>query len=127
MNSNEIPQLIASYIEAYNSKNIDGMVQLFNDDIEFRNISNGEVTVETKGIQAFRELAEQSAGVLASRCQTILACQQDGGEVQVEIDYVGILAIDLPDGPKAGDKIQLLGKSIFQISNGKISVIEDHS
>lgn len=30
-------------------------------DIIFRNISNGEITTETRGIQAFRKLAEQSS------------------------------------------------------------------
>ncbi|WP_367584473.1 hypothetical protein [Paenibacillus sp. FJAT-26967] len=43
------------------------------------------------------------------------------------IDYEGILAVDLPNGLKTGDNIQLKGKSVFRIEEGKISLIEDYS
>jgi hypothetical protein len=33
----------------------------------------------------------------------------------------------LPNGLNSGDKIQLKGKSIFGLNEGKISLIEDYS
>ena len=60
MDSNEIKSLIQSYLNAYNSFDVDGMLLHLYKDIEFRNILNGVIDVETKGIDQFRELAEQS-------------------------------------------------------------------
>jgi len=37
------------------------------------------------------------------------------------------LAVDLPNGLKIGDTLQLKGKSVFGINEGKISLIEDYS
>lgn len=127
MDREESNKIIQDYINAYNSFDVEGMVNLLNKEIKFRNISNGEVNTETQGIQKFRELAEESTKIFLSRRQTILDCHYVDDRVEVEIDYEGILAIDLPNGLKAGDKIQLQGKSIFKIEKGKLSLIEDHS
>lgn len=123
----EINNIIQEYISAYNSFDVEGTVNLLNKDIEFRNISNGDINTETKGTQEFRDLAVKSAEIFSSRCQTIIDCEFYDDRVEVEIDYEGILAMDLPNDLKAGDKIRLKGKSIFKIKEGKISVIEDYS
>lgn len=127
MGSKEIRNIIENYLEAYNSFEIERIVELLHKDIIFRNISNGETTTETRGIQAFRELAEQSATMFSSRRQTITDYSDKKEKVEVGIDYEGILAVDLPNGLKSGDKLQLKGKSIFEIKEGKFSLIEDYS
>ncbi|MGN7761520.1 hypothetical protein [Paenibacillus sp. 22594] len=59
------------------------------------NISSGETTTETRGIQAFRELAEQSAAMFSSRRQTITGYSIINDKVEVGIDYEGVLAVDI--------------------------------
>lgn len=44
-----------------------------------------------------------------------------------EIDYEGVLKVDLPDGLKAGEKIKLKGKSVFQFRDGLIYTLTDYS
>jgi len=127
MVSKEIRDIIENYLEAYNSFEIEGMVNLLHKDIIFRNISNGETTTETRGIQAFRELAQQSSTMFSSRRQIITEYSVINDKVEVGIDYEGILAVDFPNGLKIGDKLQLNGKSKFEIKEGKISLIEDYS
>ncbi|OPH60055.1 hypothetical protein BC351_19105 [Paenibacillus ferrarius] len=127
MVSKEIRDIIENYLEAYNSFEIEGMVNLLHKDIIFRNISYGETTTETRGIQAFRELAEQSSTMFSSRRQIITEYSVIDDKVEVGIDYEGILAVDLPNGLKIGEKLQLNGKSKFEIEEGKISLIEDYS
>ncbi len=119
--------IIEKYVESYNSFDIEGMVNLLHEDIVFRNISNGTTTTETRGIQAFRELAEQSSTMFASRRQTITGYRVIDNAVEVEIDYEAILAVDFPNGLKAGDKLELSGKSKFEMKDGKIALIEDNS
>lgn len=123
----ETRDVIDIYIEAYNAFEIAKMVELLHKDIIFRNISNGETTTETRGIQAFKELAEQSSTMFSSRRQTITDYRIVEDKVEVGIDYEGILAVDFPNGLKSGDKLQLKGKSTFGMKEGKISLIEDYS
>ncbi|MED3553111.1 nuclear transport factor 2 family protein [Cytobacillus praedii] len=127
MNSDETKQIIDYYVEAYNSFDVEGIVKLLHKEIMFRNFSNGEVDTETKGIQEFKELAENSSKIFANRRQTIVSYSAIDNNVEVQIQYEGILAVDLPNGLKAGDKLQLKGKSVFQIKDGKILLIEDYS
>ncbi|HAS8484195.1 TPA: nuclear transport factor 2 family protein, partial [Vibrio vulnificus] len=45
----------------------------------------------------------------------------------VNIDYTGTLAIDLPNGLKSGQVLELKGQTYFEFQNGKISHIKDVS
>lgn len=42
----------------------------------------------------------------------------------VKIDYNGTLAVDVPDGPKKGDKEELMSHSVFQFKEEKIISIK---
>ncbi|WP_433922931.1 nuclear transport factor 2 family protein [Paenibacillus taichungensis] len=127
MENSNLKDLIEKYLSAYNTFNIDGMIGVLNENIHFRNISKGEVNSETKGIQEFRTLAEQSIKVFSQRRQVIKNIIFAGDKAEVDIDYEGILSRDLPNGMKAGETLKLQGKSIFQMKDKKIILIEDHS
>jgi thymidylate synthase ThyX len=119
--------IIEDYIMAYNSLDIESMVKLLHKEILFRNFSNGKMNTETRGIQEFRELAEKSSKIFSSRCQTVINYSAIDHKVEVQIEYEAILAVDMPNGLKRGDKIQLKGKSVFGFNEGRISLIEDYS
>ena len=119
-------EIIDNYIEAYNSLDVPGMLKLLHKDIRFRNFSSGVVDMETNGTREFRVLAEKSTKIFSSRQQTIIEYSAIDDKIEVIIDYEGILAIDLPNGLKTGDKIQLKGKSVFRMKEEKISRIEDY-
>ncbi|WP_248928493.1 nuclear transport factor 2 family protein [Paenibacillus hamazuiensis] len=123
----ENKEIIKKYIDAYNSFDIESMIDLLYKDVVFRNFSNGEMNAETVGIQEFRELAEKSAKIFSSRCQTVTDIGIADEKTEVQIEYEAILAVDLPNGLKVGETIQLKGKSVFGILEGKISLIEDYS
>ncbi|WP_018759327.1 nuclear transport factor 2 family protein [Paenibacillus terrigena] len=127
MTSKENRELIEHYIEAYNAFDVAGMVQLLHQDIVFRNFANGELNTETRGVEEFKMLAEQSSQIFSSRRQSIASYSAADNQIEVKIDYEGILAVDLPNGLKAGDKLQLEGKSVFEMTDGKLSLIEDYS
>jgi len=122
-----LQDLIEQYLNAYNTFNIDGMIYYLHENIHFRNISNGEVNAETKGIEEFRALAEQSARIFSQRCQVMKNINLSGDTAEVYIDYEGILFIDLPNGMKAGDTLKLQGRSIYQMKDEKLILIEDYS
>lgn len=127
MISKETKEIIDNYVEAYNSFDVVGIVKLLHKDILFRNFSNGEINTETRGVQDFRELAEKSSKIFSSRRLAIIDYSAVDDKVEAQIDYEGILAVDLPNGLKNGDSMQLKGKSVFRIEEGKIALIEDYS
>lgn len=120
-------EIIKSYIEAYNCFDTEGMAKLLHEEVIFRNFTNGEMNTETKGIKEFRQLAVQSASLFSSRRQTVTSTRAIDSKVEVEIEYEAVIAHDLPNGLKSGDKLQLKGKSLFEIREGKLSLIEDYS
>jgi hypothetical protein len=127
MISEKSKEIIENYIMSYNSFDIESMVKLLHKEIVFRDFTNGEMNTETRGIQKFRELAEKSSKIFSSRRQTVIDYTAIDDKAEVQIEYEAILAVDLPNGLKSGDKIQLKGKSIFGLNEGKISLIEDYS
>ncbi|KID57297.1 hypothetical protein JF50_08725 [Pseudoalteromonas luteoviolacea] len=119
--------LINQYIERYNAFNIEGMLSLFDDSIVFENESNGEVNVRAEGKQEFEDLANESAKLFSQRKQTVTHCIVNDTMAQIGIDYLGVLAVDLPNGLKEGDELKVQGKSYFEFKNDKISYIKDVS
>lgn len=127
MSEDEQHRLIERFIAAYNAFDVDGMVALVHPECRFQNVSGGVVTVEIAGVGAFRALAEQSAALFVSRCQTVTGSTTDGPTTAVTIAYEGVLAADLPSGMKAGDSLRLDGRSVFEFRDGAIYRLSDCS
>ncbi|MFM9951158.1 MAG: nuclear transport factor 2 family protein [Saprospiraceae bacterium] len=120
--------IVESYIQAYNAFDVEGMLLNLHDEVVFRNISNGEVTLETRGKTAFAQQAQLAVGYFLERKQTITNIQfPEEDAVDVAIDYSGVLAIDFPNGMKRGDRISLKGRSCFRLRDDHIIEIEDVS
>jgi ketosteroid isomerase-like protein len=119
--------LIERFVRAYNSFDVDGMMALMHPECSFQNISGGEVTASAKGLRQFRELAETAKTLFSIRSQTITAYKFEPESVTVDIDYEGVLRVDLPNGPRAGQTLTLKGKSIFRFRDGLIYQLIDQS
>ena len=122
-----VPTIVARYIDAYNRMNVQAMLDCLSGDVRFINRSNGEMTNETHGIEAFRALAEQGVQLFAEREQTILDCIAIDDRAAVRIGYRAKVKTDLPNGWKAGQEVKMTGTSFFMISEGKISEVIDAS
>ncbi|MBC8110063.1 MAG: nuclear transport factor 2 family protein [Verrucomicrobia bacterium] len=120
-------RLIENYINAYNQFDVDGMVENLHENIVFKNVTNNEITLETKGIEAFETQATTALQFFTHREQIITHFIFAESQVEVAIDYTGVLALDLPDGLKSGETLHLQGKSIFTFQDEKIISIEDIS
>ena len=119
--------LIESYVSSYNSFDIAGLLAVLDDNIVFENEANGEINMRSEGKPAFEKLASESAKSFSTRQQTITDLVISDESAQVSIDYKGTLATDLPSGLKAGQTIELKGKTQFEFNLGKISYIKDVS
>lgn len=120
-------QLVQDYIEAYNRFDVDGMLRYLHEDVVFRNVSNGEVNLTLTGKEAFRQQAQQALQYFSQREQRVTDWQVADNRVEVLLDYTAVAAIDFPNSLKAGDTLQLQGKSVFQFADGLIVSIDDIS
>ncbi|TGD81923.1 nuclear transport factor 2 family protein [Hymenobacter wooponensis] len=120
-------QLVQDYIEAYNHFDVDGMLRHLHEEVVFRNITNGEVDLTLTGKANFRQQAQQALQYFSQREQRVTDWQAAYNRIEVLLDYTAVAAIDFPNGLKAGDTLQLQGKSVFQFADGLIVSIDDIS
>jgi len=120
-------QLIQSYLEAYNAKNVTAMLAMLDDHVVFENISNTAGTISIVGKQAFEQLAMQTLPFFSERRQLIRFAVMEAESAAIEISYRAIVAQDLPNGLKAGEELQLRGVSVFEMRHGKFTRISDYS
>ncbi|RIJ33501.1 nuclear transport factor 2 family protein [Pontibacter oryzae] len=126
-NNAQKKEIIESYVKAYNAFDVAGMSKHMHPDIVFENISNGITSIRIMGISAFKQQAEAAAHYFLERQQQIKSIAFKSDEAEAEIAYKGIVAMDLPNGMKAGDKLTLAGKSIFYFEGDKITRLQDIS
>ncbi|MFC7517594.1 nuclear transport factor 2 family protein [Herbaspirillum sp. GCM10030257] len=127
MQPNEKAQVIQKYIAAYNAFDVDSMLELLSPRVRFENWSGAHLTTETSGIEEFRQLAEQAKTMFSEREQRITAIKHNPDSVIVSIAYRGQLAVDIPEGPRAGTVLDLDGESEFSFDGPLISKINDRS
>ncbi|GAB2772189.1 hypothetical protein GCM10027275_13810 [Rhabdobacter roseus] len=119
--------IIEKYLQAYNGFDVPGMVENLHEEVVFENSTNGVIDLTTIGIDAFRQQAEAAQGYFTQREQKATFWQFEENVVTVQIEYAGVLAVELPNGLKPGDTLRLEGKSIFEFQDGRIIKIQDVS
>ncbi|MEM1363242.1 MAG: nuclear transport factor 2 family protein [Pseudomonadota bacterium] len=122
-----LPKPIVAYLKAYNAKDVPAMVDCLSDDALFRNISEGAVTAETHGKQAFEALAEQGAAAFSERRQDVTNAITVADTTLMEVDFTATVAMDLPNGWKAGQTLRFSGRSAVILKNDKIISLIDEA
>ena len=120
-------KIIANYIDGYNQFDINKMVTDLDENIIFKNLQNGETNMTLSGLTEFKLQAERAKSYFTTRKQTIKSFKYSDTEIEIEIDYYTILGMDLPNGLKSGQELNLKGKSIFKFSGHKIVELTDIS
>lgn len=120
-------EIIEGYIEAYNSFDVEAMLQFAHPAVVFKNVEGGEVNATVTGIHEFRKLSERVKSFYSTRCEQITGLESVGDVTTVDISFEGVLAVDLPNGMRAGDVHKLRGRSVYEFSDGKICKITDYS
>ena len=106
---------------------IPGMVDTLTDDVQFKNVDKGEVTVETRSRDELAELARFWVSAFRSRRQTVTHSITVLNRTMVTIDYEAVLAADLPNGWKAGQELSFPGATYFELRDGRIARIVDQT
>lgn len=120
-------KIIENYVKGYNEFDITRMIRDFSDDVIFENVQNGQISMKLDGIHEFINQAQTAKQFFSQRKQTILSFKHKSEKTEVEINYFGILAKDIPNGLKKGHEIKLEGTSIFEFKGKNIIKLTDIS
>lgn len=127
MKEKSMKRIIDQYIRSYNEFDANGMIRYLHRDMVFKNIANGEVTLELNSRIAFKVQIEQAFSLFKKREMKILEQKFGNDTVENKVDFKGVLAVDVSDELKKYDLIKLQNKSVFRFKDGKIISIEDIS
>ncbi len=120
--------MIENYVNAYNRFDINGMLADLHEEVVFQNFSGDEVSLKTESKAAFRTQAEVALNYFSERQQSITSWQWlSPSVVQIDLVYRAVLAIDFPNGMKAGETLELTGRSKFTFQEQQIIGIADYS
>lgn len=119
--------LIKTYIEGYNSFDVDKMLSVLNRNIVFENYTNNSLTLKLDGINQFKEQAEKVLLFFSERKQEIEEIITKEEYYEVHLKYTATLQVDLSEELKKGNQLNLKGKSIFFFQDDTITKIEDYS
>jgi len=79
--------LIETYLTAYNSFDIEGLLATLTEDVHFEHHADGELSVATDGKADFEKLARVGAALFASRHQLVTKLH--------EVDNVNMVVADI--------------------------------
>lgn len=122
-----LPEVIRSYIEAYNRKDVPGMLACLTDDVVFRNYANGRLTVETTGRRAFEDLALRGAAAFETRHQSLVRTISVEDTTLAEVEFVATVSAQPPAGLRAGQRVAVSGTSMFRLEAGRIRTLVDQT
>ena len=122
-----LDDVIARYIQSYNARDIDGMLDCVTDDVVFENISNAGGSMRLDGKDMMRQVADLSGNAFSYRRQRLINVVTGAGKAAAEIEFEGKAAVDLPNGVKAGETIKVRGASFFEFRGQLMSRIADYS
>lgn len=119
--------IIEEYVKAYNNFDVIGMTKNLAKDVIFESVSDGKVDLRIEGLDAFIQQAEKAKDYFTERTQTIESWEFNDAQVTIQIAYKAILAIDFPNGLKAGETLEMKGTSVFELEQGVIKSFTDKS
>lgn len=122
-----LDDVIARYIQSYNARDIDGMLDCVTDDVVFENISNAGGSMRLDGKDMMRQVAELSGNAFSYRRQRLINLVSGAGKAAAEIEFEGKAAVDLPNGVKAGETVKVRGASFFEFRGDLLCRIADYS
>lgn len=119
--------IIETYIDCYNRRDIEGMVNCVTRDVIFENISNTGQSMRFDGRDRMKEVANLSGNAFTYRHQKVVSMIVGDNMAAAEIEFEGKAAVDLPNGTKAGETVTIRGASFFEFRDGLLCRIADYS
>lgn len=121
----EIKTLVREYVEAYNRGDLPRMLKVLHPEFVFSCSIAGSKVLELNGVDDFETVARLSMESIHDRHQECRSFAVDGDTATASILLRGVLAEDLPNGLKAGQRVSSVGIANFSFRDGAIAYIKE--
>ncbi|MDZ4759990.1 MAG: nuclear transport factor 2 family protein [Alphaproteobacteria bacterium] len=123
----DIADLVARYVERYNSNDVEGMLDCCNDDVVFETISNPGGSIRLNGKDEMREVLEATTRAFRERRHQLVGIIVDGHRAAAETVFSGVAAAELGQQVRSGEHVSIRGATIFEVRGGRLGRICDYS
>ena len=120
-------EIFQRYLRAYNSFDVDAMLQLISDDVCFENYSNGALTASASNKHQFKELADKGKWFFDARKQEIVSMRPTVEGLEAKIRFSGKLSAEAAKALGASSYVEIDGTSEVEFRGGKIQKLVDRS
>lgn len=125
MSPSEIKSVVQAYVDAFNRKDVPGMLQFVHPDITFSSDIGGARMCDIHGIDDFANVVFLTTEVFEDRHEQCLSFDVDGHTAHASMLLRGVLAKDLPNGLKAGQRVSCASRTEFDFLDGAIVGIKE--
>lgn len=119
-------EIVEKYIEAFNAYDVEAMLQFVHPDVVYKNVVGEDTNAIITGIDEFRIVSERVKSYYSARREQITGLESVGDITTVDIAFEAVLAVDSPNGRKAGDIDKGTGRSVYEFLDGKIYRMTDY-
>ncbi len=123
----DIAQLIRSYVDCYNSDDLEGMLACCEDTVVFETVNNPGGSILLKGKDEMREVLVATRQAFSSRNHELVRLIVDGSTAAAETVFSGVAAAQLSSNVRVGDHVSVRGATFFELGQERLGRICDYS
>ncbi len=115
--------MVVDFLDAYNAKNVDGMLADVTNDVMFRHYCDAGVLFKAEDKVAFEAAMREDVSAFTQRTHTVKTSMTMLGSTVLTTQFDARVGKDLSSGWVAGQDITLPGAAEFQFRDDKIANI----
>jgi hypothetical protein len=118
-----LPPMVVDFLDAYNAKNVDGMLADVTNDVMFRHYCDAGVLFKAEDKTAFEAALREEVAAFTQRTHTVKTSMTMLGSTVLTTQFDARVGKNLSNGWVAGQEITLPGAAEFQFRDDKIANI----
>ena len=120
-------EVVNRYLEAYTSANLETLLALVSDDIEFESYRAGKREIHVVGKADFQAMMARAMTLFTSREQRIITSTPHEEGLNTELAFKGIFTPEYAEKQMIGRLLRLQNQTAFRIREGKLYRIVEMS
>lgn len=118
-----LPPMVVDFLDAYNAKDVEGMLADVTNDVVFRHYCDAGVVFKANDRAGLDAALREDVHSFTHRTHTVKTSMTLLGSTVLTTQFDAVVAKDLSNGWKAGQSITLPGAAEFQFRDDRIANI----
>jgi hypothetical protein len=119
----KLPPMVVDFLDAYNGRDLEGMLADVSDDLKFRHYCDAGVLFKAENKAEFDTALREDMSAFKERSHAVKTSMTMLGSTVLTTEFHAVVAKDLSNGWKAGQEITLPAAAEFQFRDDQIANI----